>query len=319
MRRNLPSLVELIAFESAARHGSFTRAAEELNLTQGAISRQIRGLEEAVDTRLFVRVRRSVILTDAGRLYLADIRTILENLSVAAERVTTFGADHVLNLAVLPTMATRWLVPRIPDFCAKHPGVILNFTSKVEPFSFDAEPFDAAIHFGDNNWPGARVRFLCKEEIVAAASPATILRDRVRTPRDVLRTTLLHQTTRTNAWDDWLLHQGVETGARLKGPRFDQFGMIAEAAVAGLGIALVPRFLVEAELSSGRLVALDAKPTESDSAYWFVIPDRKFGEPLISAFSDWIADQARGSKEWPIKRNRAKQKPADRSPGGGLA
>ncbi|MFN8701091.1 MAG: LysR substrate-binding domain-containing protein [Rhodospirillales bacterium] len=254
-------------------------------------------MEDALGAQLFVRIRRSVVLTDAGRLYLSDIRAILENLNIAADRVASFGAEHVLNLAVLPTMATRWLLPRIPDFCAKYPGAVLNFTSKVEPFSFDSEPFDAAVHFGDDKWPGARARFLCKEEIVAVASSATIARDRVKTPRDVLRTTLLHQTTRPNAWGDWLRCQGIETDTRLKGPRFDQFGMIAEAAVAGLGIALVPRFLVASELSNGRLVELDAKLIESDAAYWFVIPERKIGEPLVTAFSEWIADQAQSTRK----------------------
>ena len=296
VRRRLPSLTELTAFECAARHGSFTRAAEELNLTQGAVSRQIRSLEETIGIDLFVRVRRSVVVTDAGRLYLSEVRRILADVEMAAERVAAFGAEHVVNLAVLPTFATRWLIPRMPRFVERHPGVTVNFLVRLEPFSFDTEPFDAAIHFGDGTWPGATAHFLCRERIVAVASPETIARDRLASPADVPRATLLHQTTRPNAWADWFDQQGVDAGPALKGPRLEQFGMIAEAAIAGLGVALVPRFLVEAELATGRLVVLDAKPIESRSAYWFIIPDRRLGEPLVGALSGWIAAEARGSR-----------------------
>lgn len=290
-RRHLPSLMELVAFERAASHGSFTRAAEELSLTQGAVSRQIRSLEETLGISLFVRVRRSVVLTDAGRLYLNDVGRILRDLQAATERASAFGAKDVISLAVLPTFATRWLMPRIPGFVAGHPGVTIHFMVRLEPFSFDEEPCDAAIHFGDGAWPGARTFRLCNEQIVAVGSPALLERERLRRPADVLRATLLHQITRPDAWSDWLHRQGVEAQGALRGPRLEQFGMIAEAAIAGLGIALVPRFLVEPELADGRLALIEAPPVESRSAYWFVVPERKLDDPLIRAFGAWIAGE----------------------------
>jgi LysR family glycine cleavage system transcriptional activator len=307
-RRHLPSLAELIAFECCARHNSFTRAAEELTLTQGAISRQIRSLEETIGADLFVRVRRSVVLTDAGRVYLTEIRRILAELSAVTERVAVFGAQHVINLAVLPTFATRWLMSRLPEFLAQHPGVTVNFFVRLAPFSFDAEPFDAAIHFGDGAWPGASAHYLCKEEIVPVASPEAAARFRITCPAEVARATLLHQTTRPDAWPEWFIAQGLPPSSGFRGPRFEQFGMIVEAALAGLGVALMPRFLVQAELASGRLIALDSRPVVSRNAYWFVIPERKAADPLVAAFLTWIVQETARS------RSAAPAEPAAGSP-----
>lgn len=307
-RRHLPSLTELIAFECCARHNSFTRAAEELTLTQGAISRQIRSLEETIGADLFVRVRRSVVLTDAGRVYLTEVRRILAELSAVTERVAVFGAQHVINLAVLPTFATRWLMPRLPTFLAQHTGVTVNFFVRLAPFSFDAEPFDGAIHFGDGSWPGASAHYLCKEEIVPVASPEAADRFRITCPAEVARATLLHQTTRPDAWPEWFMAQGLPPSTGFKGPRFEQFGMIVEAALAGLGVALMPRFLVQAELASGRLIALDSRPVVSRNAYWFVIPERKAADPLVAAFLTWIVQETARS------RSAAPAEPAAGSP-----
>lgn len=287
-RRRMPALAELVAFESAARLGSFTRAAEELHLTQGAISRQIKNLEETIGAVLFERVRRTVVLTDAGSLFLADVRKVLEGLNEASERAAGFGADHVLNLAVLPTFATRWLMPRMPRFLKKRPGVTVNFLVRLEPFSFDEQPFDAAIHFGDGVWPGTATHYLCREEIVAVASPELVRRLDLRAPADLAKAALLHQTTRPNAWQEWLAAQRTVHPAAHKGPRIEQFGMIVEAAMAGLGAALIPKFLALAEIKQGRLAVIPADAFESSKAYWLAVPERKRSDATVATFLEWL-------------------------------
>lgn len=290
-RAQLPSLSELIAFELAARHGSFTRAAEDLNLTQGAVSRQIAALEDTLGLALFERVRRSVRLTDAGRMYLVDVERILGQLADATERVASFGAANVLNLAVLPTFATRWLMPRLPRFLAMASDVTVNCLVRLEPFDFEIEPFDAAIHFGSGEWSGAQAHFLCRETIVLVASPDLAARIDLRSPTDVIRATRLHQTTRPDAWRDWFAAQGMAEPADRKGPRIEQFGMIVEAAIAGVGAALVPSFLVREELAAGRLFAIASAPIESRLAYWLVVPERKRDNPLIEQLRLWMESE----------------------------
>lgn len=287
-RRAMPSVGELAAFESAARLKSFTRAAEELHLTQGAISRQIRSLEETIGAILFARVRRTIVLTDAGALFLADVRKLLADLGEASARAAAFGADHVLNLAVLPTFATRWLMPRMPRFLKGRPEVTVNFLVRLAPFSFEEQPFDAAIHFGDGVWPGAATHYLCREEIVAVASPETIRHLGLRAPADLAKATLLHQTTRPDAWREWLSVQRTSHPAADQGPRIEQFGMIVEAAMAGLGAALIPKFLAAAEIAQGRLAVIPAAPFESSKAYWLAVPERKQSDATVAAFLEWL-------------------------------
>jgi LysR family transcriptional regulator, glycine cleavage system transcriptional activator len=297
-RRSMPSISELAAFECAARHLSFTRAAEELHLTQGAISRQIINLEEALGVRLFQRVRRSIVLTDMGRAYERDVRRILLDLAGSTDRIRAIGSSPSLSLAVLPTFATRWLMPRVSRFIRAHPGVMPHFHVRLVPFDFEVESFDAAIHFGDGVWPGAEAHFLCREQIVVVASPAFIEHHGLMAPEDLIRVTRLHQTTRPDAWAQWFQHQGLVLDEVQRGPRLEQFGMIAEAAVGGLGAALVPRFLVEQELADGRLETLAGLPLASTSAYWLIVPDRKRDDTLVISFRDWLLQEiaARGSR-----------------------
>lgn len=285
----LPSIAALTAFESAARHLSFSRAAEELHLTQGAVSRQIRQLEDLLGVDLFERVNQRVFLTDAGASYLGDIRSLIDGLAGATRRVmASAGGGGVLDLAVLPTFATRWLMPRLPDFLSSHPGVTVNFTVKLEPFSFADEPLDAAIHHGEPTWPGAVSLHLCDEAVVPVAS-ATLMRDHaIGTPDDLAAVPLLHQATRPTAWRDWFEANGVANAGAFRGSRFDQFAMIAGAAAAGLGAALVPRFLIEDELASGRLAVLFDRPLRSGTAYWYVFPEAKSGSALVRSFGEWL-------------------------------
>ena len=298
----LPSVDALVAFESAARHQSFTRAAAELNLTQGAISRQIRVLEDRLGSSLFQRVRQRVILTDAGRAYLLEVRRILDGLESATLRLMTVGAStNVLNLAVLPAVATHWLLPRLPDFFSKHPSISVNCAIRLSPFDFETDPFDAAFHYGAPIWAGAVVHHLMDEEIVPVCSPAFRTSRRIRRPDDLARIPLLHLTTRPAAWADWFAKANVPAANAFQGSLFENFAMISKAAMSGLGAALLPTYFVEGELKVGTLVAL-ASAQRSKSAYYLVIPETKVGTPHVASFVKWIAVQSKGDRHAPHPR-----------------
>jgi LysR family glycine cleavage system transcriptional activator len=285
----LPNVGNLLAFEATARHGSVSRAAEELNLTQSAISRQIQQLEDSLGVSLFRRTRQRVMLTDVGRMYASQVRNTLTELSDATHQaIALSGTSGVLNLAVLPTFGTRWLIPRIPEFFARHPDATVNFGVRLVPFDFAAEPFDAAIHFGQPHWPGAVCELLRREEAVPVCSPAYRERENIRTPEDLTRALLLQQSTRPTAWAEWFAGVGVAIGNPLRGPRFEQFAMIAQAAAAGLGAALIPNFLIADELASGRLEILFPHSLVSGGAYYLVYPEPKAEAPLVRSFRDWI-------------------------------
>jgi len=290
----LPNVGNLLAFEATARHGSVSRAAEELNLTQSAVSRQIQQLEDSLGVSLFRRTRQRVVLTDVGHLYASQVRNTLTELSDATHQaIALSGTRGVLNLAVLPTFGTRWLIPRIPDFLARHPDATVNFGVRLVPFDFAAEPFDAAIHFGQPHWPGAVCELLRHEEAVPVCSPAYREREKIRSPDDLTRATLLQQSTRPTAWAEWFASVGTEAGNPLRGPRFEQFAMVAQAAAAGLGVGLIPHFLIADELASGRLEILFPQSLVSGGAYYLVYPEHKAEAPLVRSFRDWIMAKIR--------------------------
>lgn len=288
----LPNVGNLLAFEATARHGSVSRAADELSLTQSAVSRQIQQLEESLGVALFRRSRQRMMLTDVGRMYAANVRNTLGELADATHQaIALSGTRGVLNLATLPTFGTRWLIPRIPAFFAQHPDATVNFGVRLVPFDFAAEPFDAAIHFGEPHWPGAVCELLRHEEAVPVCSPAYRERERIRSPEDLARATLLQQSTRPTAWAEWFASLGVEVGNPLRGPRFEQFAMVAQAAAAGLGAGLVPHFLVADELAAGRLEVLFPHSLVSGGAYYLAYPEHKAEAPLVRSFRDWIMEE----------------------------
>jgi LysR family glycine cleavage system transcriptional activator len=290
----LPSMAALTAFESAARHLSFSRAADELHLTQGAVSRQIRQLEDNLGLELFERINQRVHLTDAGRAYLIDVNRILGDLSAATvEVMASAGRADVLSLGVLSTFAARWLVPRLPAFLADHPGATVNLSVRNDPFAFADDPLDAAIHYGEGTWPGAVCEHLCVEESYPVASPAFRDRHRLATPEDLAAAPLLHQSSRPAAWRDWFAGAGLTGVAAFRGPRFDEFAMIAQGAAAGLGAAMMPLFLIERELAAGDLVVLFPEPLNTGAGYWYVYPETKAGSRIVRAFGDWLGTVSR--------------------------
>jgi LysR family glycine cleavage system transcriptional activator len=288
----LPPITDLLAFEAAARHASISRAAEELHLTQSAVSRQIRQLEVQLGMALFHRVRQRVVLTDAGRIYAADVRVVLQQLSGVTQKTMAWSdGGGLLNLAVLPTLGTRWLIPRLVDFSARYPDVTVNIAARSEPFDFAQVPLDAAIHFGAPHWAGAVCEYLMHEQVVPLCSPGYQQLHGIKQVKDLASVVLLQQTTRPAQWADWFEQVGVDSAHALRGPHFEQFAMIAQAAVSGLGAALLPRFLVETEITSGTLVELFPQALTSTDAYYLVYPEPRAQAPLVRAFRDWILEQ----------------------------
>ena len=292
-RRFLPPMSALAALESAARLQSFTAAAAELNLTQSAVSRQIRALEEQLGAELFVRERQTVRLSAAGAAYAQEVRRALQQIAAATLALRANPQGGTLNLAILPTFGTRWLAPRLPRFLAAHPGVTINLTTRLAPFDFAADPLDAAIHFGPPEWPGARLDFLMNERVAPACSPALRERLGLRTPADLLGAPLMHLVSRPDAWAHWLRAAGVPVAevAEVPGMLLDQFAVAAQAAIAGLGVALLPTFLIETELAQGDLVLAVNQPLASADDYHLAWPLAREQYPPLLAFRRWLQQE----------------------------
>ncbi|HWX47510.1 MAG TPA: LysR substrate-binding domain-containing protein [Roseomonas sp.] len=293
MRRHVPPTAALQAFEACARHLSVSRAAEELRLTQSAVSRQIAGLEALLGLRLFQRVRQRLVITPAGANYAPRVRVSLARLeSATLELLAHRGAGGTLNLAVSPTFGARWLVPRLSSFRAAHPGVMINFrnyTTRLTPLDFAAEDVDAAIMMTEGP-PAGMVSHRLVEDArlpVCAASAAASL----RTPADLAGQVLIQQTTRPRGWLEWLAAAGVEGIDGLRGPQFQHTAMVAEAVAAGLGVALLPRFLVASDIAAGRVATPFAQVLGGDGAYRFAYPEAAEGVPALRAFRQWLLGQ----------------------------
>ena len=294
MRRKIPSTLALSAFESAARHQSFTKAADELAVTQSAVCRQIGALEDFLGVKLFRRGRRGVSLTDAGLDYSRKVTARLDDVERdTLELMAEGGQGRTLELAVVPTFATKWLLPRLPRFVEQHRGITINLSVHTRPFLFDDTRFDAAIHAGQAVWPGTEGSLLVQENLIAVCSPALIApRTRLQQASDWRGHTLLQIGTRPYLWRDWFQSRGMDVAGDLTGPRFELFSMAAEAAVHGLGIALIPRLLIEDELERGVLVPITEHEYRSDRSYYLIYPERKSEHTALSVFREWIESEA---------------------------
>jgi DNA-binding transcriptional LysR family regulator len=292
MRRKIPSTAALVSFEAAARHESFTKAADELSLTQSAVCRQIASLEEFLNVELFRRSRRGVKLTEAGLSYSRRVATQLDAVERDTLSVMGHQGANVIELAVVPTFGTQWLLPRLKDFQHQHPDVTINLTNRTRPFLFADTEFDAAIYFGDADWPGTESHRLMSENPMPVCSPALLNNRKQLSAKDLADMPLLQQTTRPYAWRQWFSALGMSVARDMTGPRYELFSMLAQAAMHDMGVALIPPFLIQRELSENRLVVANPHALSSLKAYHLMIPERKVESASLKAFRDWLVHQA---------------------------
>jgi DNA-binding transcriptional LysR family regulator len=294
-RRLLPSLNALRSFEAVARHQSFTKAAVELNVTQGAASRQVRSLEAFLRLPLFERTSRRIDLTQHGRFYAALVKDALDRIEAGTvELITARKGTGALSIGMLPTFGTRWLIPRLSSFQELHPAILLNLVSNDGPLDFAAQQIDVAVRFGHGEWPDAIADPLMAEEIVVVCSPATMTGPQPLTSLEALRHhRLLQHTTRPDAWDHWFRAVDFHPNDLHWGPSFEHFFMIIQAAIAGLGVALLPLLLIEEELQKELLTAPFPVRVAGPGAYYLVTPKAKYELPSVRTFRDWIVREAR--------------------------
>lgn len=289
-RRFLPPIQVLTAFEASARLGSFTAAAEELNLTQSAVSRQIKTLEELLGGDVFVRERHMVRLTVAGEAYAHEIREVLRRICGATLGFRANPSGGTLNLAILPTFGTRWLAPRLPRFVAANPGITINLVTRIMATDFRLDSVDAAIHYGTADGADAEFDYLMSEEVFPACSRAMRDEYKFQEPADLLKAPLLHLISRPDAWEKWFSYHGLPW-VKVHGMLVDQFALATQAAIAGLGVALLPEFLFQQELQRGDLVAaVDAKQPGA-GRYFLAYTAARKGYPPLEAFRQWLQEE----------------------------
>lgn len=297
-RAHLPPLTALRSFEAAARSGSFTQAAAVLGVTHGAVSRQVKVLEEWAGVALFDRVGKRVRLTAAGRRFAAHATEALDDLALAGQTLRGTGAvARVLTINALPTFAMRWLLPRLSDFQSRHPAVELRLVTSVDPLGrAKAAGFDVAVRRETGRVPsGYRHAAFLWEKEVPVCSPALIAPAKTLSLADLQRFPLLAADTRPGAWDRWFVHAGLEGGvdaAVLR--RFDHFYLALQAAVDGLGLVLGPLPLIADEIRTKRLICpIDVPGLLADPYSWFM-PEGRSDDPLLADFVDWLARSAAG-------------------------
>lgn len=292
MLPRLPSLNGLRAFECAARHMSFTRAAEELNVTQTAISHQIRRLEDELGVRLFMRLKYGLALTEEGHAYLPGIRSAFLELRYSTEKLLESSNNSVLTISTLVSVASKWLLPRLPSFREAHPQIDVRISASTEWVDFRKGGIDAAIRYGDGNWPGLRADWLMSDEIFPVCSPRLLTGDKpLNTPVDLAHHPLLQVSGVTaNDWNDWL-HAAGQPPLTAKGPRltFDLAMMAVQAAIDGQGVCIGRSTYVDDDLRAGRLVAPFDLRLKSASGFYLVTPHDQAESKKIVAFRGWLS------------------------------
>jgi len=301
-RRRLPPLNALRAFEAAARHLNFSRAADELAVTPGAVSQQIQNLEDYVGAALFKRTPKGLLLTDAAQTALPALREAFDRLAEAASLLTAAVDGRRLTVSVAPSFAAKWLVPRLGLFEAAHPQVDVWLSADMEVVDFALGEIDLAIRYGAGRYPGLEVVKLMSETVIAVASPELLEANPINTPGDLAQHILLHDGSpdaddSCPDWSMWLAARGIKGVDGTRGPRFNQSSLVIEAAAGGRGVALAKRALAQADLDAGRLVAPLQDATAVDFAYFVVHPKAKGRLPQVKAFVSWIAAQAAAHEE----------------------
>lgn len=288
MRRKIPSNTSLLAFEAAARHGSFARAANELSLTEGAISRQIGRLETFLGVTLFERVGNRVRLLPNGERYAAQVRELLDRLDRDSQYLMGQLSDSAsLDIAIIPTFAMRWLIPRLAKFQKLHPNITVHLTERMQPFVLAGSGFDAAIHFEHPAWAGMQTYSLLNEVLIPVCHPDLLQGRTGEIELDTLPR--LHRQQNPDAWQRYAEETGIHLTNPAIGARYDLHAMLIEAALAGLGVALVPRLYVETELAQGRLVAPWPQSQAIAKTFCLVLPERvELSQKPLQEFAEWL-------------------------------
>jgi LysR family glycine cleavage system transcriptional activator len=292
MRTRLPPLNALKAFEAAARHESFTRAAEELCVTQGAVSHQVKALEAELAIKLFNRERQRLIITEAGRDYLTVVRDALDRIAVGTERLLQRQNAGVLTVSTSPDFAAKWLVHRLGHFAEAHSGIDLRVSATLHHVDFAREEVDMAVRHGDGNWPGLDTVQLSSEQLFAVCSPKLLSgRRRLSKPADILRFPLIHLDSRTD-WAKWLRVVGISDADVTHGPVLNRASMVIDAAINGQGVALARTTLAAWDLLNGRLVRPFPESLRISKTYWIICPKATASLPKIVTFRDWLLAEA---------------------------
>lgn len=307
MRRVLPTIQSLLCFESAAKHASYTQAAQALCLTQSAVSRQVKQLEDFLGLTLFYRTRHGVELSHSGQQYYQAVKGHLQALERSTlELMTHKGLGGSLKLGVVPTFATRWLLPRLADFNRRHPEITLHLETSTRPFLFSEQPFDAAVYTGTHeqvkNWPNTTALKLMLEDAVPVCSPQLISQHfpaqvdaegrltKSLSPEQVARLPLLQQTTRPEIWQEWFAVSGYNHPYAMQGQRHELFSMLAVAATQGMGVAIIPQILIETELRNQALVVAADIRLQGSRAYYLVYSQDQ-NSPILDKFIAWLQGQ----------------------------
>ncbi len=292
MRPRLPPLNALKAFEAAARHESFTRAAEELCVTQGAVSHQVKALEVELAVKLFNRERQRLIITEAGRDYLTVVRDALDRIAIGTERLLQRQSAGVLTISTSPDFAAKWLVHRLGHFAEAHSGIDLRVSATLHHVDFAREEVDLAVRHGDGNWPGLETVRLSAEQLFAVCSPKLLSgRRRLGRPADILKFPLIHLDSRAD-WTNWLQGTGITDAEVIHGPVLNRASMVIDAAINGQGVALARTTLAAWDIINGRLVRPFPESIPVSRTYWIVCPKATAALPKIMTFRDWLLAEA---------------------------
>jgi LysR family glycine cleavage system transcriptional activator len=294
MTARLPSLNGLRAFEAAARHLSFTQAAAELNVTQTAISHQIRRLEEELGIRLFVRQNRALALTPKARDYLPGVRAAFNDLRLATDRLLRKDDDNVLTISTLASLAAKWLLPRLTAFQEAHPGIDVRITTSTGLVDYKGGDVVAPIRYGRGHWPGLRAEWLMADEVFPVCSPALLTGKRpLRRPEDLRDHVLLHNTNNSDDWRLWLTASGLPADiSKQPGITFDLILMTVQAAIDGIGIAMGRTSYVQDDIAKGRLVVPFEIALPADAGFYLVSPEATADPPKLRAFRNWLTAAA---------------------------
>lgn len=288
MPRRLPPLNALRAFEAAARHQSFSKAAEELHVTDAAISHQIKGLEDHLAQPLFVRHHRKVALTDAGRAYFSPLQDAFDIMARATERVFETEDQNTLIVSAAPSFAIKWLMPRLGRFWERHPDINLHLFHSPRLTDFATENVDLVIRYGDGKWPGLDCVFLMGAEVVPICSPLLLERGpAIKTPDDLVQHVLLHEDGYDN-WPRWFKAAGVQNTDVARGPLFNDSWMLLQATATGRGVALGRPSLIREELAAGHFIRLFETTIDEDKGYYAVMPSHHGNRARVEVFVSWL-------------------------------